>query len=89
MPKPQRLSPKDAHSVLDRTFHGKSKVVSIVGEKAFALLESLRDRGITGGAAYDALIAESALRAGAERLLTLNRKHFDRLAPEGLVIAEP
>lgn len=42
-----------------------------------------------GGTVYDALIAEVALRAGAIKLLTLNRRHFERVAPEGLAIVEP
>jgi len=44
---------------------------------------------VAGGAVYDAEIAEAAYRAGARRLLTLNRRHFERLAPEGLEIVEP
>ena len=44
---------------------------------------------MAGGAVYDAEIAEAAYRAGARRLLTLNRRHFERLAPEGLEIVEP
>ncbi|WP_293909730.1 PIN domain-containing protein [Deinococcus sp.] len=44
---------------------------------------------LTGGAIYDALIAEAALKAGASQLVTLNPKHFVRLGPDiaELVIA--
>lgn len=38
--------------------------------------------GLSGGAIYDALIAEAALSAGADQLVTLNAKHFVRLGPE-------
>ena len=89
MPKPLRLSAEDAFSLLDRTLRGRSQVANLDGEAAFELLRSFRDRGITGGAVYDAQIAEVAFRAGARSLLTLNRRHFERLAPEGLQIAEP
>lgn len=53
------------------------------------LLAGFRDREIAGGTVYDALIAEAAHRAGARSLVTLNRQHFERLAPEGLEIVEP
>jgi predicted nucleic acid-binding protein len=89
MPRPRRLSPESAFALLDRTLRHAAEVASLDGDSAFALLETLRDRELSGGAVYDAVIAEVAFRAGARRLLTLNRQHFERLAPEGLAIAEP
>lgn len=35
------------------------------------------------------LIAEIAFRSGAQALLTLNRRDFERVAPESLAILEP
>ncbi|MFP3941926.1 MAG: hypothetical protein ACLF0P_16650 [Thermoanaerobaculia bacterium] len=46
-------------------------------------------RRVAGGAVYDALIAESAARAGADSIVTLNPRHFERVAPEGLLVVEP
>lgn len=89
MPKPLRLPPASAFSLLDRTLRGKADVTDLDGEAAFEVLAGFRDRAITGGAVYDALIAEVASRAGARSLLTLNRQHFERLAPQGLEIVEP
>lgn len=89
MPKPLRLAPVDAFALLDRTLRDKAEVADLDGAAAFGMLAGFRDRAITGGAVYDALIAEVAFRAGARSLLTLNRQHFERLAPEGLEIAEP
>ncbi len=37
---------------------------------------------LTGGGIFDALIAQAALKAGADVLLTLNPKHFVRLGNE-------
>lgn len=89
MPKPLRLSPRSAFDLLDRTLREKAEVVSLGGEAGFGLLEGFRDMGVAGGAVCEALIAEVAFRAGARSLLTLNREHFERLAPEGLEVAEP
>lgn len=89
MPKPLKLSPEKAFSLLDRTLRDKTDFASLDGEAALDLLAAFRDREVAGGAVYDALIAETALRAGARRLLTLNRSHFERVAPAGLEILEP
>jgi len=89
VPKPLRLSPKHALAMLDQTLRGKAKVAGFDGDTAFDLLRGFRNRAITGGAVYDALIAEVVFQAGARSLLTLNRQHFERVAPEGLEIVEP
>lgn len=89
MPKPLRLAPESAFTVLDRTLRGRAEIATLQGEAAFGLLETFRDREVAGGAVYDALIAAVAFRAGARSLLTLNRRHFERLSPDGLEIFEP
>lgn len=38
--------------------------------------------GISGGAIYDALVAQCALKAKAQVIYTWNAKHFMRLGPE-------
>jgi predicted nucleic acid-binding protein len=45
-------------------------------------LRRLEKLGLAGGAVYDALIARAALKAKAERLLTLNPAHFRRLGQD-------
>ena len=89
LPRRLRLSPDTAVTLLERTLRGNVEVPGLEHDAAFALLRSFRDRDIAGGAVYDAWIAESASRAGAASILTLNRQHFDRLSPEGLAAVEP
>jgi len=47
-----------------------------------AVLRRLEKLNLAGGAVYDALIAQAALKAKAERLLTLNSGHFRRLGQD-------
>ena len=89
LPRPMRLSPDTAVETLRRTLEGKSELVGPPPAEGFALLDRLRDRTVTGGAVYDAAIAETAAKAGADSILTLNRKHFERVKPDGLAIVEP
>jgi len=89
LPKRLSLSPGRAFDLLDRTLRGNSRIADVGEGHAFELLRSFQQPGITGGTVYDALIAESAFRAGADGIVTLNLKHFERLAPEGLEVVEP
>jgi len=88
MPGAWRMASGDAFELIDRTLRGAAEVVSL-GPETLDLLAGLSGAGVAGGAVYDAEIAETAARAGARRLLTLNRSHFERLAPAGLEIVEP
>ena len=56
-------------------------VISLGEQEYVSALESVSDT-IVGGAAYDALIARCAVKAGSEVLLTWNVRDFTRLGPE-------
>jgi predicted nucleic acid-binding protein len=44
-----------------------------------AAIAQMTALNLPGGGIFDALIAQAALKARAERLVTLNAKHFTRL----------
>lgn len=88
-PKPRRLSPADALKLLEGTLHGKAEIVDLGGESTFELLQTLPGRDIAGGAAYDALIAATAIKAGANAIVTLNTRDFERVAPQDLEVVTP
>lgn len=48
-----------------------------------------RIASITGGTSYDSLILASARKGGAQRILTFNRSHFERIATEDIEIVVP
>ncbi len=56
-------------------------VVSLTEQEYISTLE-MASSTVVGNAAYDALIARCALKAGATVLLTWNVQHFIRLGPE-------
>jgi predicted nucleic acid-binding protein len=58
------------------------EVVSLTGSDYQAVLEHLAQQGIAGGATYDALIGYTALKAQADRLVTLNQKDFLKIYPD-------
>ena len=54
-------------------------LVTLDQSEYFTVLEDTAATGITGGTAYDALIARCALKADAQTIYTWNVKHFKRL----------
>jgi len=62
-------------------------VVGLSPEEHFAMLQTNAERGIAGGAIYDALLAACAVKSGAATLYTWNVRHYGQLGPEeaGLV----
>jgi len=89
LPSPHRLSAKDAHTVLERSFRQRTIVVGLDGHEAWELIEDLSQRQIAGATSYDGLIASCARKGGAQRILTFNRAHFERLAAAGLEVVVP
>jgi predicted nucleic acid-binding protein len=78
MPGKDRASPDEAllflHDVRERL-----GLVTLNEVEYFKVLEDAAAVGISGGTAYDALIAHCALKASAETIYTWNVKHFKRL----------
>ena len=89
LPPPHRLSPKDALAILEGSFGKRSILVGLDGEEGWDLIRELGERSIAGGTTYDGLIAACARKGGARRLLTFNRRHFERLESEELEILSP
>jgi predicted nucleic acid-binding protein len=89
LPSPHRLSVKDALAVLEGSLRQRTIVVGLDGEEAWELIEELSQRQIAGATSYDGLIAACARKGGAQRILTFNRAHFERLAGAGLEVVVP
>jgi predicted nucleic acid-binding protein len=71
LPPPQRVPPTVALAYLRETFGQQPLALSSDGYAR--LVERAADESIAGGAVYDALVAATALEAGAT-LLTLDRR---------------
>lgn len=88
LPAPHRLTAADAHALLQENF-AAGQVATLDGDGYRALLRQALDAGIAGGQTYDAVIVACAEAGGAEVLLTLNLRHFERFASRGLTIVVP
>ena len=88
LPAPHRQAPDDAMNLLELNFRSV-RVESLEADSTWSFLSSLPSNGVAGGAVFDAEIATVAARAGAEAVVTLDRKGFGRGAPPDLEIVVP
>lgn len=81
MPSQPRISPQDAQRLIENNLQYLETVVldKVDYQAAIAQMTQLN---LVGGGIFDALIAQAALKSAADRLLTLNAKHFTRLSTE-------
>jgi predicted nucleic acid-binding protein len=88
LPAPHRLAPSDAWALLDANFVRQATLAQVAPRFVAKTLASLAASGIGGGHTYDALIAAASAQGRATTLLTLNRRHFDRV-PTTMEVFDP
>lgn len=89
LPAPHRLSPADALALLEGNFLDRARIVTLDGDGYRTLLRRIGSEGVTGGRAYDTLIAECARKANASVLLTFNANHFASPDAAGVQVVVP
>lgn len=89
LPPPHRLSAKEALDILEGSFRSRSNLVGFAAQEGWGFLRELGRRNLVGGTTYDSLILASARQGGAQRLLTFNRAHFERIGTEEIEIVVP
>ena len=80
-PGKQRLSAESA-ALLVQEIERRFTLVWLNSDEYRAAIHRIARMGIVGGAVYDGLVAECALKAGADYLYTWNARHFNLLGPE-------
>lgn len=78
MPSQPRMQPQEAKQLLEGYLE-YLEAVPLDKTDYQAAIAQMTALNLPGGGIFDALIAQAALKARAERLVTLNAKHFTRL----------
>lgn len=81
LPPPYRISPATVDRLLTENLTQFTRV-SLTAEDYQAAIRKVVQLNISGGGIYDALIAQAALQANVDSLLTFNDRHFVRLETE-------
>jgi predicted nucleic acid-binding protein len=81
MPGQRRASASEAMLFLEN-IRERLTLISLDGQEYFQLLETAAAAQLAGGAIYDAILAQCAIKARARVIYTWNTRDFSRLAPE-------
>jgi hypothetical protein len=76
LPPEFRVSPSDAALLLDEEVFARMAVHDLPAAGRLPMLGAAARDGIAGGRIYDTHIAEVARAAGAQAVITDNRRHF-------------
>ena len=79
LPVSPRITPSAAWALIEHSVLPFVGTVALTGTETGEVARRLSRQGLSGGIVYDALIAEAAVKAGVEVLLTLNPRDFRRV----------
>jgi predicted nucleic acid-binding protein len=89
LPPEYRLTPDAAAQLVQVEVFARMEVHDLPAGDRVTLLKSTVQEGIAGGRIYDAHIAEVARAAGAEVIVTENRRHFLAALRYGIRVETP
>ncbi len=84
LPVPFRHTPEQALLSVEENILKYFKVISLTGADYTAVIREAALGGVQGGTIYDAVVVKCAAKAGVEKLFTLNVRHFQSVAGQGL-----
>lgn len=82
LPVSPRIGPESALRLVGENVAGHFEAVALSAREYARLIATLPERGVLGGAVYDAIHAECARKAGVARLYTFDVPDFRRVAPD-------
>jgi predicted nucleic acid-binding protein len=77
-----RLSPSDASRLIRQNIYERLTLINLTADECIRMIDQAGPSGARGGAIYDLLIIACARKIGAEKIYTLNDRHFAALAPD-------
>jgi hypothetical protein len=84
LPPPLRHTPEQALLGIEENVLKYFKITSLTGSDYEALIRDAALAGIQGGTIYDAVLLKCAAKIQAEKIFTLNLKHFQSVAPKNI-----
>jgi predicted nucleic acid-binding protein len=89
LPPEFRLAAPDAVRLLEEEVFARMAIHDLPAADQRSMLRLLSEDGVTGGRVYDVHIAEIARAAGAQVIVTDNRRHFLAALRHGLRVETP
>jgi predicted nucleic acid-binding protein len=88
-PSEPRLSPEAAESMILENIFSDFQIIDLSPTDYRAAVKRVKDLKLRGGAVYDSLILQAAIKKKAEALYTWNRTDFVRFSEKAVEIKEP
>ena len=88
LPLPTRIMPAEARLLVEDLVNTLA-VICLSSDDYQSVLHQVANLGFASGSIYDALHVRCARKAEADRILTYNVSHFERLQPSGITVAAP
>jgi predicted nucleic acid-binding protein len=88
-PSDPRLSPAAAESMILENVFSDLRIIDLTPSDYRAAVKRVKDLQLRGGAVYDSLILQAAIKKRAETLYTWNRMDFVRFSEKAVEIREP
>lgn len=80
LPIKPKLSPLEVEKILQKNIYPKFEVISLSPKDYKNAVSRVSELHLSGGILYDALHIEAAIKSGADKLITLNHTHFEKLS---------
>jgi len=84
LPGGDQVAPTVAWQLISENVVKDFTVVTLTAKEYTATLEDAAAKGVEGGRTYDALLLAAAAKSGADRIYTLNVRHFQGLAEDNI-----
>lgn len=88
LPWPRRFRSEDALTLIEGNWTD-TPTIHLTARETWNAVRTAQRRGVRGGQIYDALIAVSALKAGASAILTWNVRNFEPFAADIRIESPP
>lgn len=82
LPGGSQVAPMVAWQLISQNILEDFSIVGLTAKEYSAALESAAANGVEGGQTYDLVLLAAAIKSRAERIYTLNVRHFQNLAQE-------
>jgi len=89
LPLRRRITAPEAHRLVEESILPRMRIVALDQDDYREAVRSVAQAGLTGGIIYDALHLVAARKAGCQRILTYNLRHFEALKAQEITVTAP
>ncbi|MDX1960180.1 MAG: PIN domain-containing protein [Leptospiraceae bacterium] len=86
LPIKPKLFPLEVEKILQKNIYSKFEIISLSPKDYKNAVSRVSELHLSGGIFYDSLHIEAAIKSNAEKLITINHKHFEKISDKKIKI---